>query len=696
MSIAASPTNHSPADELKEIELLVISTLPNGAQELQTLLRDAGHNVHVKWLEKPETLADELGRALPRLICCEQGADEQDLNRLIGLCKNVARGIPAIAITPRPSTKRTEELIQLGAAQVVSLSQKHYTVWALTRELEFSSLRAQIKDDRRQIRQLEQRLGVIVAESPEALAYVHDGIHTQLNQAYARLFGFEEPGELENVPLMDLVAPQSRDDIKALLATSLKQPEHTEHSAPFVAQRADDSNVALQIRCRKASLAGEEQIEVQVINAVKAPLAATAPRNAFAGRAALYEALADVQSLRMQEHSVGLLFVYIDDLEALQDRLGLPAVDHILNEVSFFLLEHLEGEDRSFRFDVGQFAVLCSGDSPPKIEQSAEALRAAIDAEIFGDAQGSSALGASIAVAHLDNKNNNVDHLLRTMRLAHKTSRRAGNTVVIATTGDSQLPSQEADRLWLTRIKANLDQNRFTLAYQSIASLDGTPGELHDVYVRMLGDKGEELRPAEFFPIAQRHGLMPALDQWVARRVLEVADDNAVIDKNSLLFIKLSQATIESDDIFLPWLEKELGQRQTDSSRFVIAFDEESLQANIKQSTMVANALQKMGLKLAIHNFSASAQALKLMDLLDVKFVKLNPELTSAIASTEQDPRMAAAIKTAQARNIKIIAAQVQDANSMARLWEAGVNYVQGYFVQEPSSSVRSSKVSTV
>ena len=37
-------------------------------------------------------------------------------------------------------------------------------------------------------------------------------------------------------------------------------------------------------------------------------------------------------------------------------------------------------------------------------------------------------------------------------------------------------------------------------------------------------------------------------------------------------------------------------------------------------------------------------------------------------------------------QSIPLIAEQIEDANSMARLWQAGVNYVQGHFIQEPDT----------
>ncbi|PUB91472.1 MAG: hypothetical protein DBP01_02180 [gamma proteobacterium symbiont of Ctena orbiculata] len=41
-----------------------------------------------------------------------------------------------------------------------------------------------------------------------------------------------------------------------------------------------------------------------------------------------------------------------------------------------------------------------------------------------------------------------------------------------------------------------------------------------------------------------------------------------------------------------------------------------------------------------------------------------------------------------QAQNIKTIASGVEDASSLAILWSIGVNYIRGYFIQEPSASI--------
>ena len=41
-----------------------------------------------------------------------------------------------------------------------------------------------------------------------------------------------------------------------------------------------------------------------------------------------------------------------------------------------------------------------------------------------------------------------------------------------------------------------------------------------------------------------------------------------------------------------------------------------------------------------------------------------------------------------QSRNIKTIASGVEEASSLAILWTIGVNYIRGYFIQEPTATI--------
>jgi EAL domain-containing protein (putative c-di-GMP-specific phosphodiesterase class I) len=45
-------------------------------------------------------------------------------------------------------------------------------------------------------------------------------------------------------------------------------------------------------------------------------------------------------------------------------------------------------------------------------------------------------------------------------------------------------------------------------------------------------------------------------------------------------------------------------------------------------------------------------------------------------------------VEQAKARKVSTIAERVEDANTMAVLWQLGIEFIQGYFVNEPEQVV--------
>src|SRR5476651_1005240 len=65
------------------------------------------------------------------------------------------------------------------------------------------------------LRESEERYRQLVELSPDAIILHRDGRHLFVNGAAMRLFGARTPEELLNIPMMDLVAPEFRDAVRA-------------------------------------------------------------------------------------------------------------------------------------------------------------------------------------------------------------------------------------------------------------------------------------------------------------------------------------------------------------------------------------------------------------------------------------------------------------------------------------------------
>ena len=59
-------------------------------------------------------------------------------------------------------------------------------------------------------------------------------------------------------------------------------------------------------------------------------------------------------------------------------------------------------------------------------------------------------------------------------------------------------------------------------------------------------------------------------------------------------------------------------------------------------------------------------------------------------ADPQLQQRVRALVDLAQKRSVQTVGERVEDANTMAVLWQLGVQYIQGYFVHEPEEVVLS------
>jgi len=74
-----------------------------------------------------------------------------------------------------------------------------------------------------------------------------------------------------------------------------------------------------------------------------------------------------------------------------------------------------------------------------------------------------------------------------------------------------------------------------------------------------------------------------------------------------------------------------------------------------------------------------------LLQHLQLDYLKFDGSLMQGLAvDTELQDKLHALVKAAKAQNVRTIAERVEDANTLAVLWQLGLELIQGYFVHEP------------
>ena len=201
----------------------------------------------------------------------------------------------------------------------------------------------------------------------------------------------------------------------------------------------------------------------------------------------------------------------------------------------------------------------------------------------------------------------------------------------------------------------------------------------------MLDEEGQDVLPQEFLPSVMRLGLAGRLDRWVTARAINVLVELDSLEHQPTLFIKLFPDTV-ADPSFPGWLADRLRENHVGGDRLVFQVTQRAAASRLTETVDLARSLQDFGCGLAMEHYGDTPDHGELIGRIPLKFVKLSATLTQDLAESAANQKAIQAIAgQARAANARTIAALVQDASNLSTLWACGVEYIQGYFMQEPS-----------
>ena len=263
---------------------------------------------------------------------------------------------------------------------------------------------------------------------------------------------------------------------------------------------------------------------------------------------------------------------------------------------------------------------------------------------------------------------------------------RGGNQAVTSDNADNDARVQSYDKVWVKHIKAALMENRFRLVQQPVASLQGDDSSMFDVLVRMIDTQGKEVLPAEFMAAAERNDLLKNIDRWVVGASLSFAAQR----KPGCLFVRLSKDTVR-DGSFLDWLDNHMRASRAEPSRLCFQMPEAVAATQINEASKLAGALRQRGFRFALDAFGsgrdphgpARARSRSTSSRSTARSCRAWPA-----DADHADEGARASWRPPTKRKVQTIAERVENANTMAVLWQLGVQFIQGYFINAPEEVV--------
>ncbi len=238
-------------------------------------------------------------------------------------------------------------------------------------------------------------------------------------------------------------------------------------------------------------------------------------------------------------------------------------------------------------------------------------------------------------------------------------------------------------------IRAAIEKGDFSLFCQLISPImDGSAeAEHYEILVRLTEEEESMIPPGAFFPLAEKHGLMPHLDRWVVQHVAEWASrQNSPDDKrsNSVFFINVSGATM-GDPGFPEFLKLTLMEHDVPGARLCFEIPNSELARSPELVAEFARQVRERGCLVALSGFGRDRISFDLIRGFRIEFLKIDGGI---IFNILRDPvelaKITAINRVAKKIGVKTIAELVEDEETIAKLKTVGIDFAQGFGISRP------------
>lgn len=679
--------------EQNAVPLIVLSAARDPVESINSILRRAGHAVHCTWIPSLRDLGDALTQLNPELLVFVDGGD--DLASVAVVRDQISPTVPLVVVADAVDEARIADAIQLGARDVVSLLNTARLQAVMARELRAFRLERALANTLRSASDARRQLESVLQRSNDAIVQAQEGIVVDANASWLELFGYADGSALVGQPIMDLFDESSQPALKGALAACLQGRWH-DHTLAVNAMLADGTALGIELTLALGEHDGEPSVRLVVParprndRELETNLEDAVKRDSSTGllhRRALLESLSERITVPVTAGVRYIAAIKPDKFASVEKDVGALASEDFLVEFTSLIKGHLNPKDIAGRLGGVSVLVLLERGNKHDVEVWSEQLAQKAARHVVKIKDKALSVTCTIGLSAVPSSSSNLDATIAdAIEACRKGRQRGGNQVFSSDDADADARVKSYDTVWVKHIKAALMENRFRLVQQPVASLQGDDSGMFDVLVRMIDAQGKEVLPAEFMAAAERNDLLKNIDRWVVGASLAFAAQR----KPGCLFVRLSKETVK-DPSFFDWLDNQLRASRADPGRLCFQVTEGIAATHITQTQMLGESLRKRGFRFALDGFGAGRDPEGLLNSVPLDFIKIDGALVQSLTTDpEIQTKVRGLVEQARGKSVQTIAERVENANTMAVLWQLGVQYIQGYFVNAPEEVVLS------
>jgi cyclic-di-GMP phosphodiesterase TipF (flagellum assembly factor) len=240
------------------------------------------------------------------------------------------------------------------------------------------------------------------------------------------------------------------------------------------------------------------------------------------------------------------------------------------------------------------------------------------------------------------------------------------------------------ERQILDLLRDGLRENRIELALQPIVSLPQRKRRFFECYSRIKAADGKIIVPEQYLDIAERHGLVTAIDNMLLFRCIQMLRRLRKANANVGFFLNISQRTLADRDFFREFINL-MAQNAELAPAIVFEFSQRAWDSADSTLYRDLDRLAQLGYRFSLDKITHLDIDIQALSSRHFRFVKIEAtRLAQAAASGAigDDPRSFKRLLDSYA--IDLIVDRIESEPMLLELLELSIDFGQGYLFGEP------------
>jgi diguanylate cyclase (GGDEF)-like protein len=375
-----------------------------------------------------------------------------------------------------------------------------------------------------------------------------------------------------------------------------------------------------------------------------------------------------------------LLMVDLDRFKPINDTLGHPSGDVVLQKVAGRLRHAVRAGDLVARIGGDEFAIIAFGlDEPAQAEQLALRIVEILSRPFIIDGNVAE-LGGSVGVVLAPSHGSESAQLIQHADVALYSAKRAGKDRHCLFETEMMDAMQRRRFLEVDLRRASM-REEFKVVYQPV--IDAKTGAITgaEALLRWHCPRRGNVSPVEFIPIAEDLGLVSR----IGAGVLQQACEDAMTWPHALdVAVNVSPVQL-LDPRLLQIVAQALRESGLQPQRLELEITETALLGDDEAALRTLNHLRDLGVGISLDDFGTGYSSLSYLHRFPISRIKIDRSFVQKLPADVGSASIVRAIaQLGESLDMKVTAEGIETAEQLAFVAAHGCDHVQGFLISQP------------